>query len=119
MMGRMSAPDLSAEVMAHFRESGAEKYTTLLLGAGASTTSGLPGWDELVIRLLVGSGVVADSESAQLLLGRQDPLIVAEAARVRYGDAWLDKVRNELYKVSNPPETSPFALGCCISRADG
>jgi hypothetical protein len=108
MMKPMSAPDLSTEVMAQFHESGAEKHTTLLLGAGASTTSGLPGWNELVTRLLVGSGVAPSGGSAQLLLSRQDPLIVAEAARARFGDAWLEKVRRELYRVSAPPESSPL-----------
>lgn len=104
----MSAPDLSPEVMTQFRESGAEKHTTILLGAGASITSGLPGWDDLVTGLLVGSGAVPDSETAALLLRRQDPLIVAEAARAQYKSAWLEKVRNELYKVSAPPESSPL-----------
>jgi len=41
-----------------FQDSGAEKNTTILLGAGASTTSGLPDWDELAMRLLVRSGSV-------------------------------------------------------------
>lgn len=104
----MSAPDLSPDVMTHFRESGAEKHTTILLGAGASITSGLPGWDELVTGLLVGSGAVPDAETASLLLRRQDPLLVAEAARAQFKDAWLEKVRNELYKVSAPPESSPL-----------
>lgn len=106
----MAAPDLSSELMAQFRESGAEKHTTLLLGAGASTTSGLPGWNDLVTRLLTGSGAAPDEASARLLLSRQDPLIVAEAARARYGSAWLDKVRSELYRVSSAPESSPLHL---------
>ncbi|MDQ0726701.1 SIR2 family protein [Microbacterium sp. W4I20] len=104
----MSAPDLSAEVMAQFKESGAEKHTTILLGAGASTTSGLPGWDELVTRLLVKSGAVPDTSTAGLLLGRQDPLIVAEAARAQLEPQWLESVRNELYRLSTPPEASPL-----------
>lgn len=104
----MSGPDLSAEMMAQFKESGAEKHTTILLGAGASTTSGLPGWDELVTRLLVKSGAVLDASSADRLLGRQDPLIVAEAARAKLGPQWLESVRNELYRLSTPPEASPL-----------
>lgn len=106
----MGAPDLSSSLMAQFRGSGAEKHATLLLGAGASTTSGLPGWNDLVTRLLTGSGAAPDEASARLLLGRQDPLIVAEAARARYGASWLDKVRNELYRVSTAPESSPLHL---------
>lgn len=107
-MSDMSAPDLSDEVMAQFKESGAEKHTTILLGAGASTTSGLPGWDELVTRLLVKSGAVPDASSARLLLGRQDPLIVAEAARAQLEPRWLESVRNELYRLATPPEASPL-----------
>lgn len=106
----MGAPDLSSSLMAQFRDSGAEKHTTLLLGAGASTTSGLPGWNDLVARLLTGSGAAPDEASARLLLSRQDPLIVAEAARARYGATWLDKVRNELYRVPTAPASSPLHL---------
>lgn len=106
----MGAPDLSSSLMAQFRDSGAEKHTTLLLGAGASTTSGLPGWNDLVTRLLIGSGAAPDEASARLLLERQDPLIVAEAARAKYGKSWLSKVRNELYRVSTAPESSPLHL---------
>ncbi|MCJ1673642.1 hypothetical protein MT355_10290 [Rathayibacter sp. VKM Ac-2929] len=43
----MSAPDLNADVLAPFRDSSVDRHVTLLLGAGASTSSGLPGWDEL------------------------------------------------------------------------
>lgn len=106
----MSAPDLTIEIIDQLRASGAEKHTSLLLGAGASTTSGLPGWDELATRLLVGSGSVVDLESAQLLLSRQDPLIVVEAARAEYGDKWLRKVRNALYEGVASTEFSPLQL---------
>lgn len=96
--------------MTLFRESGAEKHTTLLLGAGASTTSGLPGWDELATRLLVGSGVVADTDSATILLDRQDPVVVVEAARATYGSAWEQKVRLALYDGVTATEYSPLHL---------
>jgi hypothetical protein len=96
--------------MSLFRESGAEKHTTLLFGAGASTTSGLPGWDELTVRLLVNSGAVSDAASAKLLLDRQDPLIVVEAARAKYGQNWEQKVRNALYAGVVSVESSPLHL---------
>lgn len=110
IMDAVSAPDLSAELMAGFRESGAEKHVTFLLGAGASTTSGLPGWDQLVIRLLVDSGTVPDEAAADLLLQRQDPLMVAEAARSANASNWLDRVRAQLYRVLDPPASSPLHL---------
>ncbi|TFD13143.1 hypothetical protein E3T42_14270 [Cryobacterium sp. TMT4-10] len=97
--------------MDQLRASGSEKHTTLLLGAGASTTSGLPGWDELATRLLVGSASVDGVDSAQLLLTRQDPLIVVEAARAAYGDEkWLRKVRAALYDGVASTESSPLQL---------
>ncbi|TFD81989.1 hypothetical protein E3T48_03050 [Cryobacterium fucosi] len=97
--------------MEQLRASGAEKHTTLLLGAGASTTSGLPGWDALATRLLVGSGSVDNDGTAQLLLARQDPLIVVEAARAAYGEAvWLRKVRGALYEGVASTEFSPLQL---------
>lgn len=109
-METVSAPDLSADLMAGFRASGAEKHVTFLLGAGASTTSGLPGWDQLVVRLLVESGTVPDDASADLLLQRQDPLIVAEAARAANSNNWLERVRAQLYRVLDPPASSPLHL---------
>ncbi|SKC69129.1 SIR2 family protein [Okibacterium fritillariae] len=106
----MSAPDLSDEIMSQLKESGAEKHVTLLLGAGASTTSGLPGWDELTVRLLMGSGIVPNEETANLLLKRQDPLIVVEAARAMHPDDWVRKVRSALYRGVVSTEFSPLHL---------
>lgn len=94
----MSAPDLSANMMAQFRDSGAEKHTTILLGAGASTTSGLPTWDEFAARLLHMSGSVSSLGAAELLVAHQDPLLVAEAARAAAGDRWEQILRRALYE---------------------
>lgn len=115
----MSAPDLTVEIMEQLRASGAEKHTTLLLGAGASTTSGLPGWDELATRLLIGSRSVDDIDSAQLLLSRQDPLIAVEAARSEYGDKWLRKVRTALYEGVASTEFSPLQLATVAHTLGG
>lgn len=93
----MSAPDLTAEIMSEFSDSGADRHITLLLGAGASTSSGLPDWDELAIRLLVRSGSVPSADAANLLVKRQDPLLIAEAARQKSGDDWPDHVEDALY----------------------
>lgn len=94
----MSAPDLTAELMASFRDSGGDRHVTLLLGAGASTSSGLPGWDELATRLLLKSGSVKSEGAAQRLVARQDPLLVAEAARNALGPRWDQGVRAALYQ---------------------
>ncbi|WP_144709689.1 SIR2 family protein [Curtobacterium pusillum] len=93
----MSAPDLTADVLAPFKDSGVDRHVTLLLGAGASTSSGLPGWDELAVRLLLKSGAVSSESAAQELVRRQDPLLVAEAARNTL-DRWDHRVRTALYQ---------------------
>lgn len=84
--------------MAQFRQSGADRHLTLLLGAGASTSSGLPGWDELAIRLLVRSGKVTSRGAAETLVARQDPLLVAEAARKEPGANWHRSIKAALYE---------------------
>lgn len=94
----MSAPDLTLELMNQFKDSGAEKHVTLLLGAGASTASGLPGWDELAARLLLKSDRAITPETAELLLEHQDPLLVAESARQALGPRWDRSVRAALYE---------------------
>ena len=83
--------------MAPFRDSGCDQHVTLLLGAGASTSSGLPGWDELAVRLLLKSEAVKSEEAAWRLVGRQDPLLVAEAARNKL-TRWDHRVRSALYQ---------------------
>ncbi|MBP1239682.1 hypothetical protein ABID92_001480 [Frigoribacterium sp. PvP120] len=94
----MSAPDLSEETVSALRSAGLTAHTTVLLGAGASVTSGLPTWDQLAERVLVASGAVGSPEEAQLLLTRQDPLIVVEAARSALGSDWERKLRASLYE---------------------
>jgi hypothetical protein len=84
--------------MAPFKASGCDKHVTLLLGAGASTSSGLPGWDTLAARLLFESKSVKTMEAAEKLVKRQDPLLVAEGARAALKDRWDQRVRNALYK---------------------
>lgn len=110
-MPLVSAPDLSATMMAQFRESGAEKHTTILLGAGASTTSGLPGWDDFAARLLVESGSVATMGAAELLVAKQDALLVAEAARAAAGEhGWEPVLRRALYDGVTDLSPSPLHL---------
>ena len=93
----MSAADINTDLMNNFLNAGVEKHTTILLGAGASITSGLPNWDTFVTRLLTESNSV-DEESANILLSRQDPLIAVEAARVAASKRWDWTLREALYK---------------------
>lgn len=115
----MSAPDLTAEMMTQFADSGSDRHLTLLLGAGASTSSGLPDWNELAIRLLVRSGSVASVESAELLVKRQDPLLVAEAARQIYGEAWDEGVEEALYEGRSDPKPSALHVAVAGYLLDG
>jgi hypothetical protein len=94
----MSAPDLTTAMMTQFQLSGIEKHLTLLLGAGASTNSGLPNWDELAVRLLLRSKSVTSIDAARLLVARQDPMLVAEAARKSPGANWHRSVKAALYE---------------------
>lgn len=97
-------------MMSQFIDSGTEKHTTLLLGAGASTTSGLPGWDEFAARLLIRSGSVETLDAAELLVSRQDPLLVAEAARAAAGGRWEQILRASLYEGVQDLDASPLHL---------
>lgn len=94
--------------MGTFFGSGSDQHVTLLLGAGASAASGLPGWEELAVRLLRESGSVTDEEAAWRLVNRQDPLLVAESARNRLGGRWDQQVRAALY--INVSDLSPSSL---------
>ena len=119
----MSAPDLNAETMAQFRDAGVEQHSTILLGAGASITSGLPSWDEFATSLLIDSGAV-DKRSAELLLARQDPIIAVEAARAADEATWKQRLRDALYKsVGTLASLSPSplhlaAVGHYLERKD-
>jgi len=84
--------------MAPFKDSGSDKHVTLLLGAGASTSSGLPGWDTLAARLLLRSGSVRTMTAAEQLVKQQDPLLVAEGARTALAARWDHRVRTALYQ---------------------
>ncbi len=106
----VGAPDITQELLDALRDSGREAHTTLFLGAGASTSSGLPDWDALVTRLLVSSNAVKDEAAARLLLGRQDPLMVAEAARAAHGRHWNRRLRRALYEGVESIEASPLHL---------
>lgn len=82
---------------------------TIVLGAGASAPSGLPSWDQFATRLAVLSGLVETDEAATMLLARQDPTIVLEAAHARSGSSWAAHLNDALYGAS-AAEASPSPL---------
>lgn len=94
----VSASDLTIETMNQFRDSGSQEHVTVLLGAGASITSGLPDWDTFAGRLLHASGAVDDHAVARLLIARQDPMLVVEAARAAASTRWEQILRAALYE---------------------
>ena len=114
----MSAADLSIETMHQFHDSGSREHMTVLLGAGASTSSGLPDWDTFAIRLLLKSGAVDDESVAQLLMDRQDPMLVVEAARAAAGQRWDQTLRAALYEGAVSEDPSPLHLAAVANLLD-
>lgn len=109
-------------MMEPFRGAGAAVHTTVMLGAGASTTSGLPDWDTFVTRLLRETNAVADDGVARLLLKKQDPLLVAEAAKAAAGVKWENVLRTALYRGVLAHDPSPLhraAVGHLLSGTRG
>lgn len=94
--GGMVAADLHGEKLAIFAEVARSSAISILLGAGASVPAGFPDWEELVVRLLVKSGVVENEEVARGFVRTQDPMLAAEAARSDDGE-WQSLVRRCLY----------------------
>jgi hypothetical protein len=93
-------------------------HLTLLLGAGASTSSGLPDWDTLAVRLLVRTKQ-ANESAARLLVSKQDPLLVAEAARAALGSSWISKLRASLYEGTIDISPSPLHLAAAAHLLSG
>ena len=93
----VSAPDIDESVVEPLRAIRAASRSTVLLGAGASASSGLPQWNQLAVQLLLRSGAVSDEDVAAVLVERQDPLLAAEAARTAAGEGWYPLVREALY----------------------
>lgn len=82
---------------------------TIILGAGASAPSGLPHWDQFAGKLATLSGLVPTEEAAGVLLRRQDPSILLEAARKSSGQRWDDHLEEALYgDLAATPHPSPL-----------
>ncbi|MGG5752297.1 SIR2 family protein [Zafaria sp. Z1313] len=107
----MSAPDIDQAVMAQFAPLAGDADLTLVLGAGASAPSGLPTWDQFARSLATISGVVAKESAADILLSKQDPTIVLEAARASSGKDWELHLNKALFGGPvTDPRPSPLHL---------
>lgn len=79
---------------------------TILLGAGASASSGLPDWGQMVSNLLTSSHLAANEDIANKIVHNGDLVLLAEAVRLQYReDEWLSALRRALYMNSNDPLT--------------
>lgn len=107
----MSAPDIDQELLEKFEPLVGDAHLTILLGAGASAPSGLPDWNEFARRVAALSGLVKTGSAADILLSKQDPTIVLEAARTQSASNWEDHLTEALYgNLGEPPSPSPLHL---------
>lgn len=105
----MSAPDISQDLLDKFQPLLGDAHLTFLLGAGASAPSGLPDWNDFAAEVAVLSGLVSTKSAAEILLSRQDPTIVLEAARLQAGSSWETNLQKALYGNHQVP-ARPSAL---------
>ncbi|MFS3127402.1 SIR2 family protein [Nocardioides sp. Bht2] len=111
----MSAPDLDATTTGSLRALLAGGSLSVLLGAGASMTVGLPDWETLAVNLLCRSNVIDDPSVARAFLRGQDPMLAVEAARAAVGDdAWPALLHSALY--AEHTEVFPSALHRAVAR---
>lgn len=110
----MTACELGPEVAEQLADIAQASHVSTLLGAGASVAAGLPSWDELAIRLLGHAGAIGDASTARAYLARQDPTLVAEAARAVCDD-WVGVVRDALYGTDGA-ELYPGALHLAVAN---
>jgi hypothetical protein len=108
----VAASELGPEVAEQLSELGSADHMSVLLGAGASVAAGLPGWDELAIRLLEQAGAIDDAATARAYMASQDATLAAEAARAVCED-WAAVVRRALY--GDSPDLYPRALHLAVA----
>lgn len=90
-------------------------HLTLLLGAGASAPSGLPDWDEFAVRVALASNVVGSREAAELLIAKQDPMLIMQAARQKAGAEWEAAISTALYGGDGSGAFTPTALHLSVA----
>lgn len=110
----MTACELGPEMAEPLADLAQAEHVSILLGAGASVAAGLPSWDEMAVRLLGHAGAIDDVATARAFLTRQDPTLVAEAARAA-SDDWVSVVRDALYG-TNAAEVYPGPLHLAVAN---
>jgi hypothetical protein len=111
----VSAAELGQDTIEELRPLAVDRLG-VLLGAGASAATGLPGWDTLAERLLARSGVAPDEATAKSFLAKQDAMLAAEAARAACGD-WHALIRDALYNGDDEPEPAVLHLAAAALAA--
>lgn len=110
----MSAPDIDMDLMGHFAPLADGAHLTIILGAGASMPSGLPTWDEFAQKIAVLTGLVKDPKAAELLLAKQDPTFLLEAAKSSAEEHWEKHLNTALF--GDPPlKAQPSSLHLAVA----
>lgn len=111
----MAAPDLDSTVTDSLQALLDEPQLSVLLGAGASMSVGLPDWDSLAVSVLCGSGVIVEPDDAAAFLSGQDPMLAVEAARSVLSDLeWTRLLRTALYP--DAADLFPSALHRAVAQ---
>lgn len=76
----MGVSSFDGKCLREIERLGSEPHLSILVGAGASIPSGLPGWGELVRRLIREGKADEEDDVAGRLLESQGALLAAEAA---------------------------------------
>lgn len=74
---------------------------TILLGAGASASSGLPDWSGMVSNLLLDSGTLKDRDVSELVCSTGDLVLLAESVHQQFKhnpNGWLQALSRALYR---------------------
>lgn len=107
----MAVSQISQEIVSLLPSLHNGRTISILLGAGASASSGLPSWNTMVSNLLVGTGTI-DSENrtiADRLVSEADLPLLAEGMKQQFQNhaEWCSSLREALYgNLSNPPQPS-------------
>jgi hypothetical protein len=111
----VTASEIDDRILSPVKHAHGSGQVTVLLGAGASVTSGLPNWEEFATSLLLHSGAVSSRSLAEHLVSRQDPLLVAEAAKAS-SDDWPATLGSALYPSNVEAGYSPLHLAAANLR---
>lgn len=115
MMWVVTASEIDDRILSPVKRAYGCGLVTVLLGAGASITSGLPNWEEFATSLLLHSKAVSSRPLAEHMVSRQDALLVAEAAKAA-SDDWPATLGSALYPSNVEAGYSPLHLAAANLR---